>query len=105
MQTKAKIYQPAKTAMQSGRGKTKFWLLEFIPAHAMTPEALMGWNSMGDTLSQISLKFNTREEAEAYAQAKQIAYEVHLPHSNVVPPKSYSANFAFTRRRAYDQEC
>lgn len=27
----AKIYRPAKTAMQSGRAKTQNWVLEFMP--------------------------------------------------------------------------
>ena len=28
---RARIYQPAKTAMQSGTAKTKTWLLEYEP--------------------------------------------------------------------------
>ena len=30
----ARIYRPSKTAMQSGRAKTKDWVLEFEPADA-----------------------------------------------------------------------
>ena len=29
----ARIYKPAKTAMQSGWAKTKDWALEFVPTH------------------------------------------------------------------------
>jgi hypothetical protein len=33
----ARIYRPAKTAMQSGKAKTKDWVLEFEPASAAVP--------------------------------------------------------------------
>ena len=97
----AKIFQPAKTAMQSGRAKTREWMFEYEPLTPNTPEALMGWNSAGDTLSQIKLKFPTKEAAIAYAKARHIAYEVIDPKPIRSGPKSYAANFSFNRRRAY----
>jgi hypothetical protein len=101
-QPTAKIYQPAKNAMQSGKAKD-FWLLEYVKVVPATPEPLMGWNTMGDTREQIKLKFETKEQAVAYAKAKSIPYEVLQPHLRKTPPKAYAANFASTRRRAYDQ--
>lgn len=97
----AKIYRPAKTAMQSGRAKTHFWVLEYKPVAPMTPDALMGWNSGPNTLAQIQLKFPTKEAAIAYAKAKNIAYEVIDPRPVRTGPKSYAANFAFSRKCAY----
>lgn len=97
----AKIYCPAKTAMQSGRGKTKQWLLEYMPTAAMTPDALMGWNSGANTLAQIQLKFPTKEAAIAYAKAKGIGFELVEPKTIRTGPKSYAANFSFNRKRAY----
>ena len=97
----AKIFCPAKTAMQSGRAKTRQWILEYKPSTPMTPDALMGWNSAANTLSQIQLKFPTKEAAIAYAMAKGIAYEVVEPHTIRSGPKSYAANFSFNRKRAY----
>jgi hypothetical protein len=97
----AKIYQPAKTAMQSGRAKTKYWVLEYKPVTPKTPDPLMGWNSASDTLYQVKLRFDTQEEAEGYAKAKNIAYEVIVPHAVSTGPKAYAANFAANRRRAY----
>lgn len=97
----AKIYSPAKTAMQSGRAKTRQWILEYKPTAPMTPDALMGWNSGANTLAQLQLKFPTKEAAIAYAMAKQIAYEVVDPKVIRTGPKSYAANFAFNRKRAY----
>ncbi len=97
----AKIYCPAKTAMQSGRGKTREWVLEYKSTTPMTPDALMGWNSGADTLAQLQLKFPTKEAAIAYAKAKQLGYEVIEPHKVRTGPKSYAANFSFNRKRAY----
>ena len=102
---RAKIYSPAKTAMQSGKGKTGYWLLEYERPAPMTPDALMGWNTMPSTLTQIKLTFPTKEEAIAYATAKKIEYSVSEPKKAVVPPKSYAENFATAKRKAWDANC
>ena len=96
--TKARIYLPPKTAMQSGRAKTRRWVLEFEPEVARTVEPLMGWTSSADMRSQILLEFDTREEAVAYAKQHQIPYQVFEPHEPKVRPKSYSDNFRFDRK-------
>lgn len=96
------IYQPAKNAMQSGKGKTRLWLLEFNRSQPMTPDALMGWNTMNETVpGQLHLTFATREEAVAYAEAHGIAYVVREPKAPRVGPKSYAENFSFTKRKAF----
>jgi hypothetical protein len=97
----ARIYQPSKTAMQSGRAKTAHWVLEFPRSAAMQPDALMGWNTMADTTQQLSLQFPSLEEAKAYAEAKHIAYHVIAPKQRAVPPKQYAGNFAYNKRRAF----
>ena len=74
IQLRAKIYQPAKTAMQSGKAKTRVWKLEFERPAPARPDALMGWNTMPDTITEVHLMFPTRDEAVAYAEAKGIAY-------------------------------
>ena len=100
MTIKAKIYQPAKTAMQSGRAKTHAWVLEYMPDKKMTPDPLMGWNS-GGTLQQIHVEFETQNDAIAYARQKNIPFELIAPHHRSTRPKSYAANFAYTRRTAF----
>lgn len=102
MQPIAKIYQPAKTAMQSGRAKTKVWRLEYEPVAKGTPDALMGWNTMPDTRAQLHFTFPTKEEAIAYATAKGLAYELIEPHKPSAKAVPYAANFAFTKRRAFE---
>lgn len=100
MKLKAKIYQPAKTAMQSGRAKTHHWVFEYAPAQKNAPEPLMGWNS-GGTLQQIRLEFDSKEQAIAYAKEKGVAYEVFEPKKRVYKPKSYAANYAWDKRTAF----
>lgn len=94
---KAKIYQPAKTAMQSGRNKER-WLLEFLPESSLFVEPLMGWVGSPDTSRQIKMWFNTPAEAEEYAKNKGLRYTVTQPKPRKTSAKSYSANFANNRK-------
>lgn len=97
---RARIYQPARNAMQSGVAKTKFWFLEFPAADPRAIDPLMGWTSSDDTQSQVRLKFASRDEAEAYAKANGIDYTVTETHRRAVNvrPRGYGENFASDRR-------
>lgn len=100
---RARIFQPARTAMQSGSAKTKAWVLEFAPSSAREVDPLMGWTSSGDTQAQVRLSFDTREAAEAYATARGIDFDVHLPKERkpVIRARGYGENFATDRRGAW----
>ncbi len=93
----ARIYKPAKTAMQSGFAKTKDWVLDYEPEEPRVVESLMGWTTSGDMKSQIRLRFETKEEAVAYAERHGIPYQVQ--ESKQAPRRglSYADNFAFSR--------
>jgi len=93
---KARIYQPAKTAMQSGRAKTKNWVLEFEPAEQKTIDPLMGWTSSGDMNGQIRLRFPEKAAAIAYAEKHNIAFDVIEPQVRTPKRKSYADNFRAT---------
>lgn len=94
----ARIYCPAKTAMQSGRAKTHRWLLEFDAEHARTADPLMGWTGSADMKAdELRLNFATREEAIAYAERNGIAYRVQENNVRRVVPKSYAENFRWQR--------
>lgn len=94
----ARIYKPAKTAMQSGRANTKDWVLDYEPEEPRVVESLMGWTTSGDMKSQIRLQFDTKDEAIAYAERHGIAYQVQ--ESKPAPRRglSYADNFAANRR-------
>ena len=94
----ARIYRPAKTAMQSGKGKTVYWVVEHEPSVAKTVEPLMGYTSSSDTLSQVRLKFDTKEEAISYAERNGIDYRVTEPKEQRRRPMSYSDNFRYDRK-------
>ena len=100
---RARIYQPAKTAMQSGTAKTHQWVLEFAPASERDIDPLMGWTSSTDTQSQVRLKFETREAAEAYAAEKGIEYDLvePKPRKPVIRARGYGENFATDRKGAW----
>jgi len=94
----ARIYQPAPNAMQSGKGKSKNWVLVHEPASARQIEPLMGYTSSTDTQAQVRLSFETLEEAEAYARANGIPYSVQLPHVPTPKRANYSDNFRAERK-------
>ena len=89
---KAKIYKPSKTAMQSGKGNTKNWVLEFDTLNTgINP--LMGWETSRDTMSEVKLEFSTKEQAINYAKKNNINYYIVEPQKHKVIKKSYSENF------------
>jgi len=89
---KAKIYIPTKTAMQSGRGKLKTWVLEFETKDSSI-NPLMGWETSTDTLEEVILKFPSKEKAVEYAEANNIAFKVIQPNKKEYVIKSYADNF------------
>ena len=98
---RVRIFKPAKTAMQSGRGKTLAWVVESEPSDASRPDPLIGWNGSSDTARQVRLTFASREEAVAYAERHGYAYTVLEPQERTIRPKSYSANFAYGRSQPW----
>jgi len=97
----ARIFRPAKTAMQSGRGQVKDWVLQFEPDSPREVEPLMGWTSSSDMLQEVRLSFETKEEAIAYARGAGIAYQVFEPHERRAKAKSYAENFRPDRKRPW----
>ena len=97
----ARIYRPAKTAMQSGKAKTKEWRLEFEPQSARLPDPLMGWTQSRDMNGQVALNFDTRDEAIAYAQAHGIAFRVMDPKPVKRIIKAYADNFTTNRKQPW----
>ena len=95
---RARIYMPARNAMQSGNARTKSWLLEYEPQRPREIDPLMGWTSSADMLQQVQLEFATREEAVAYAENHAIDYQVFEPHRPAAKAKSYADNFRFDRK-------
>lgn len=93
-----RIFRPAKNAMQSGpAGNAKSWVLEYEPREAKHADALMGWLGSGDMDSQVRVKFDTVDEAVAYAKKHGLDYVVEAEPKRVQKPKNYADNFKFDK--------
>ena len=90
-----KIYQPAKSVMQSGRAKTQYWLLEYELESKRQPEALMGWTSSKDTLNQVRMRFDSKEEAMAFAEKNSWSAQVTEPKARNLKGRTYMDNFKY----------
>ncbi len=99
----ARIFKPARNAMQSGQAKTKHWVLEFVPAEARVIDPLMGWTGSGDMNSQVQLRFESKEAAQAYAKKHGIDAQVFepKPRAHILRTNGYGDNFASHRRGAW----
>ena len=97
----ARIFAPAKTAMQSGKSKTKNWVLEYEATAARRVDPLMGWTSSSDMSSQVRLTFESQEAAIAYAKEKGIPYQVIEQRKSTPVVKSYADNFITNRRKPW----
>jgi hypothetical protein len=90
---KARIFKPTKTAMQSGKAKTREWALEYEHDGSRTLEPLMGWTSSSDMNQEILLHFSSKEAAIRFAKQNNIDYEVYEPELKNLTIKSYADNF------------
>lgn len=88
--------------MQSGLGRTHFWVLEYENATRRGPESLMGWTASGDTLNQVRMKFESKEAAIAFATAKGWDYSVTPEKNRIVRPRNYADNFKYVAPKGSD---
>lgn len=95
---RARLYQPAKSAMQSGRAGSGRFVLEFEPRAAGSLDPLMGWVSGGVDSGQIRLQFASAAEAAAYCRAHGIDFELAESPPVTRKPKSYAENFSASRK-------
>lgn len=94
----ARIYRPSRNAMQSGKGKSRQWVLVHEPAVPRGIEPLMGYTTSSDMRQQVRLSFDTLEDAEAYAQRNGIAYSVQPAYDPTPKRVSYTDNFRSDRK-------
>ncbi|MBM3490378.1 MAG: ETC complex I subunit [Alphaproteobacteria bacterium] len=100
----AVIYKPTRTAMQSGRGNTKAWVLEFAAETARQIDPLMGWTSSADTGQQVRLSFESQAAAEAFCARHGLVFTLQAPRERKVKPKNYSDNFSYYMKRGPGSE-
>ncbi|MEL7128107.1 MAG: ETC complex I subunit [Pseudomonadota bacterium] len=97
----ARIFKPAKTAMQSGRGKSQVWVLEYVSSGKRSSDPLMGWTSTDTTRDQVRLTFETRDQAIAFAKREGLVFSVEEPREPKRLVKSYAENFSTNRKQPW----
>lgn len=97
--SEARIFQPARSTMQSGNVRTRKWVLEFDPEEAKTPDPVMGWPGSGDTMGQLKMVFDSKDAAVAYAERNGLSYSVDEPCQRAVKMRAYADRFAHNRVR------
>lgn len=95
----ARIYQKANNIMQSGKVRTKKWVLEFEPAEAKSLDPLMGWAGSGDMRAQVKMRFDSAEDAQAYAARAGLDAEFIAPRTPKLMLRGYADRFAYDRVR------
>ena len=94
---KARIFQPTKSAMQSGMAQSRLWKLEYFLNSARNVDSLMGWTSASDTSQQVGIFFENKESAIEFAKNNGLDYVLNEPHKRKIKPKNYASNFAHNR--------
>lgn len=97
----ARIFQPAPSAMQSGRAKSRHWEIEFPIDGRRSIDPLTGTVRCADPESQLDLKFDTLEAAVAYAKSNNIPHQVIKPKTVRRVSRSYSENFDYDRKHPW----
>ncbi len=87
------IYKPTRSASQSGKAATEKWLLKFVHNGTRKIEPVMGWTSSRDMMQEVILKFNSQQEAEAYARKNNIEYQLIEENEHKMILRSYAENF------------
>ncbi|MBL0317966.1 MAG: ETC complex I subunit [Alphaproteobacteria bacterium] len=94
------IYQPVKNPMQSGKaGMGQCWLLDYEEPHedARFIEPVMGWTGSSNMQKQLKLRFDTKEEAIAYAERQGYRYTVREPKARKLIKRNYADNFQYKK--------
>ena len=95
---KARIFQRPRSSMQQGRAGLGDWVLDYEQNRREVNDPLMGWWGSDTTQGQVTLRFDTRAEAEAFATKNDILYTVEPPPvARQAKPKVYADNFRYGR--------
>ena len=87
-------------AMQSGRAN-RYWVLEFAPSSKGVIDPLTGTMRSSDVRSQLDLKFDSLDDAIAYAKDNNIPHRVVKPRTVKRVSRSYAENFDFERKHPW----
>ena len=89
----ARIFQISKAVNQSGQRRAEQWKLEFESQAPRRADPLTGWSGGSDTQAQVSITFDSLDDAKAYAEREGVPYHVIPPTSRKLRIQSYADNF------------
>lgn len=93
-----RIYQPPKNAQQQGTMNLGHWLIDFDTKERWE-NPLMGWCSSGDPMSNLKLRFSTKEEAITFCHGNNLSYWVQQSKTRKkFKVKSYALNYHYQKR-------
>lgn len=95
----ARIYSPSKTAMQQGKSKTGYWILEYNNCDAKYYDPIMGWTGSVSTEHEVCVEFKTLDAALTFAKSIGLDPLVEQPHARKIQKRSYADNFRHDRPR------
>lgn len=95
---RVRIYQPAKTATQSGKWNASHWLMDWdvLPKGHRWENPLMGWQSSADFMNGHRIQFNSKEDAIKFANKQGYEYFVQEPNKRKFTPKAYATLFNYS---------
>jgi hypothetical protein len=89
----ARIIEEQRKTTQSGRAREGRWTLEYEREQPLRPDPLTGWAGSGDTSTQVRLRFDSKEEALAYAERKGLSVHVVPAPPVGLKLQAYADNF------------
>nr|WP_294848895.1 NADH dehydrogenase ubiquinone Fe-S protein 4 [uncultured Sphingomonas sp.] len=89
----ARIIEEQRKTTQSGKAKVGGWTMEYERTQAQRPDPLTGWAGSGDTNTQLRLRFDTKEEALAFAKKKGLTVELVPAPVSTMKIQAYADNF------------
>lgn len=96
MKPQVLIYQPEKSAMQSGISKSQKWFMKFTnytTEHSQYIFDIMNWVGSENNLKTISIPFESLETAINFATKNNLDYTISKSGTRIVRRKSYADNF------------
>ena len=87
------IFQPSKSAMQSGIAKSDKWCLSNSQTNESFMNSVFCWTGSSNSEKHLTLFFDTLESAVRYAESQKLDFEIIEKKKRRIIKKSYSRNF------------
>ena len=87
------IFQPTKSAMQSGLNNSKKWCLTNVETHKTFLNSVFCWTGTSNPEKNIQIFFDELDSAVRFAKSRGYFFEIIDTPKRKIIKKSYSNNF------------